>query len=381
MCNPVNSGMRRVIHVGYQHSSTDVRILKKECTSLAASGKYSVTYVTSDKNSNGNGFTEGKVEVKVLPLRGRKKMRLIWYLADVFKYIESCGFEIVHIHEYLLLPLAAKLIQKGYKVVYDKHENTVGEVSNLFGDGIVGRLAGRFAEKYENRIVKKASGFIIVTPYYNSCDESINDYGTLIPNYPPKGIVNEGLSYDEYLKNLGVVCFAGGISNTWSIVKVARILETDGGFKLLLAGKVDNDYLESISTYTCTSYLGVLPFEEVADIYKRSFAGVALLNSRVKSLNSLGTLGNTKLFEIMASGLPVICSNSLVWQEIIEKYRCGLCVDPNDEDAILEAFRYLKDNPQDAYRMGNRGIDAVKNEYNWELSEVRLLALYESIPN
>ena len=61
---------------------------------------------------------------------------------------------------------------------------------------------------------------------------------------------------------------------------------------------------------------------EVKKIYSRSKAGMALNYSN--QAKDIGTLGNTKLFEFMEAKLPVICSNYLLWKEIIDKYECGI---------------------------------------------------------
>ena len=36
----------------------------------------------------------------------------------------------------------------------------------------------------------------------------------------------------------------------------------------------------------------------------------------------------------MMAGLPVICTDFKVWKEIIEKEKCGICVNPTDKDEI-----------------------------------------------
>jgi glycosyltransferase involved in cell wall biosynthesis len=87
----------------------------------------------------------------------------------------------------------------------------------------------------------------------------------------------------------------------------------------------------------------------------------------------------TKLFEYMATGLPVIASNFPHWKEILEDNHCGLVVDPLNPKEIARAIEYLLDHPEEASRMGENGRQAVKDKYNWEEEGKKLLDLYERL--
>ena len=54
------------------------------------------------------------------------------------------------------------------------------------------------------------------------------------------------------------------------------------------------------------------------------------------------------------------------YREIVEKYNCGICVDPHNSQQIKEAIQYLVENKEMAYQMGQNGRRAVLEEYNWE---------------
>ena len=79
------------------------------------------------------------------------------------------------------------------------------------------------------------------------------------------------------------------------------------------------------------------------------------------------------------AGLPIICTNFILWREFVERCHCGICVDPENEDEIADAIRYLLDHPDEARQMGENGRRAVKEEFNWGVEEKKLLALYEDV--
>jgi glycosyltransferase involved in cell wall biosynthesis len=93
----------------------------------------------------------------------------------------------------------------------------------------------------------------------------------------------------------------------------------------------------------------------------------------------MGTLGINKLFEYMLFGLPVICTDFTLWKEIMDKYKCGLYVNPNNSEEIANAIHYLIEHKNEAYRMGQNGRKAIFEEFNWKSQERTYLGIVEKI--
>lgn len=113
------------------------------------------------------------------------------------------------------------------------------------------------------------------------------------------------------------------------------------------------------------------------NIYAQSIAGMALNIS--SQAGKEGTWGNTKLFEYMEAGIPVICSDSAIWKRIVEENDCGIAVEPLNGDTVKDAIQYLFCNIGRAREMGMNGRKAVISKYNWIQEEKKLYCLYENI--
>lgn len=86
-----------------------------------------------------------------------------------------------------------------------------------------------------------------------------------------------------------------------------------------------------------------------------------------------------KLFEYMASGLPVVASDFPHWRELTDNGSCALLVDPFDVHAIAGAMDWLLTHDEEAERMGNAGLNLVRERYNWDRESRKLLDLYDRL--
>lgn len=83
----------------------------------------------------------------------------------------------------------------------------------------------------------------------------------------------------------------------------------------------------------------------------------------------------------MSAGLPVIASNFKLWKEIVECSECGICVNPESPKQISEAIAKIIENDEIAKQMGEKGVKAVKEKYNWANEEKKLIEIYSKVLN
>ena len=86
-----------------------------------------------------------------------------------------------------------------------------------------------------------------------------------------------------------------------------------------------------------------------------------------------------KMFEFMASGLPLVYSDLPSHREIVGDRSVGIAVDPTNPETIANAIEFLVLHPDSAKRMGENARMAIKQRLNWESESKKLLSLYEEI--
>ena len=137
--------------------------------------------------------------------------------------------------------------------------------------------------------------------------------------------------------------------------------------------------LQSQDGWKYVNYHGVIPRRGENKIYSSASIGMCLLDYIAQCKGTIGNLSNTKFFEYMQMGLPVVCTDFKLWKEIVEEEECGVCVNPRNVEEIMKAIGFLLDNPSIAKKMAMNGQQAVLRKYNWGTEEKKLLSLYENI--
>lgn len=360
----------RVCHVTCGHLPTDGRIFQRECCSLAK--KYEVSLIAP----NTKDFEAEGVKVYGVSLpKGRIKK--LFHLRPILKKAVEVDADIYQFHEPELLPIGNKLRKWGKKVIFDSHEDAPQQLAEKsWIPSVLRKPLSRLYATYEKRVLKRFDAIISVTPSIVDRLKKINPATFMVTNYP---------IYSEMLDNRQFgpfVCFAGGISAQWMHDVVIDAL-IDSEARYLLAGKIqDETYftkLQQKQNWNQVEFKGMLPHGEVWALMEQSSAGVAL-NDYVANVGyKMGSLGNTKLFEYMMAGIPVIATDFVLWKEIVEGYECGICANPHDVSAIRSAIQFLISHPDEARRMGDNGRKAVKDKYCWATQEPVLFELYEHV--
>ena len=82
--------------------------------------------------------------------------------------------------------------------------------------------------------------------------------------------------------------------------------------------------------------------------------------------NTVRWMSPLKVFEYMALGKAMICSDLPVLHEVLTDQVNALLVPPADHDAWAQALSLLKENPELRARLGNAAKDEFMAHYTWE---------------
>lgn len=370
-----NKVMNKICHVTSAHLRYDIRIFEKECVSLAKKG-YDIFLVVNDNLSD--EIKDGVHIVSTGFQPTTRKERMVDSMKYIWEKIKAIDADIYHFHDPELMQLFKKTRRLGKQVIFDAHEDTQEQIMDkkwipvCFRKGVSILFA-----KYQKSVLKECNALVTVTPKMVEKLQKVNNNVHMITNYP---IIEEKSVMPRQKYQEDYVFFAGGIGPQWCHEKIIEALEKTKGIKYRLAGPIEENYkklLERTSGWKSVDYLGRIPHSEVEKEYRGAIAGMAI--NECRQIKGEGTLGNTKLFEVMAAGVPVICTNYRLWKEIINQYNCGICVNSENVDEIAEAIVYIKEHPVEAEIMGKQGRKAIEEQYNWKTQERVLYSLYRSL--
>jgi len=367
--------MVKICHLTSAHNSSDVRIFKKECSSLAANG-YETYLVAQGESREENGVHV--VGVGAAPASRIKRM--LSFSKTVYKKALELDADIYHFHDPELIPYGLKLKKLGKKVIFDSHENYSAQIlERTYLPLFLRKLISFLYYTHETRAVALFDA-VVVPCTFDGKDifEARSQKTCFIANYPKLSDFTSKSRPDK--PRTDEVCYVGGLSYARGIYHLIKATYM-AGKQLVLAGAFSDEAFEkkirAMPEFSCVKYLGVLPNSQIHEILELCNIGAnTLLN--VGQYHHIDTFG-VKVFEYMSMGLPVLLPDYPYMQQMVKKYNFGICVKSDDICDIAGAISYLSCNPEIAKKMGENGRKAVEEEFNWATQEKKLLELYKTL--
>jgi glycosyltransferase involved in cell wall biosynthesis len=316
----------------------------------------------------------------------------------ISRFIIDNDLDVIHSHDLYMAKCSFRAIKKSgkkVKLVLDLHENFAYQVTTYnWTKGFLRNILSRpgLWEKKEKEYLEYADRIVVLSDEFR--DYLILKYHSLrkenfcsLPNVPDVEQMNS-FSADPakvgfkkrapILFYFGIVAERRGIFNAMSAF--SDLIKEGADIDFLIIGPVDkkdqslfdkitsSDELKSRIIYIPWIDLSELPaYLEISDVCIAPF---------LKNPQHESGVAN-KIFDYMLGKKPVIASDCLPQQKLIEKYACGIIY--RNESELKEAIIKLTADPELSAKMGSNGYLAIINEFNTEKTKEKLLSLYDNL--
>lgn len=372
--------MKHICFIASAFGRDDSLIVIRQGRSLAASG-FKVTYLLCDDQpdeyKNGICYVSTGIKPKT------KKDRLKSNPKRIKELLVTINADVYQISEPELFRIGFWLKRKGKKVVFNLREWYPLYYSRKFKNKYVQKVVCHVVERYFRFAVKKFDA--LVNCMINKSEdvrklfscEIIED----VSNYP---LINHGfsLSFEEYCSRKPVICYFGSIYSNSCQEELLDALSAFSEVTYLLAGVFYQDWykqrLMQKPAWKQVEFINGFKREELPSIINRSVIGNVVRDfSKTGSPN--GSTAVIKIYETMEAGVPVILSKVPLYEKMVEKYHCGICINPHSVEDFKSAIGYLLTHKQEAYEMGQNGRRAVLEEYSWDSQYKKYLGVIEKL--
>lgn len=368
--------IKKVTHLTSVHPRFDTRVFYRNCKALSDYG-YDVNLIVAD--GKGEEYVEGVQVFDVGTPQGRLN-RVLNSTKKVYHKALELDSDVYHFHDPELIPVGIKLKKQGYKVIFDIHENIGLQIKEkVYLNYFTRNIFAFLYQKYEKYTLNKFDYLILAENSYLEYYSKLSSATKVILNMPD---VHSLMPYQVEERHENGVFYIGGVSNergldvTLEAIKIVK-QEIPDIYMHYVGRSYDSilDTLELDNIKDNIKFYGAMPLYAGLTLSKRSKVGLAIL----KPLRNYTESYSTKVFEYMALGLPVVTSNFQLYKDVVEKYDCGICVDPLNPSEIAEAIKYIIRNPQKAMEMGENGKKIIFEKYNWAIEQQKLYDLYHKV--
>lgn len=278
-----------------------------------------------------------------------------------------------------------EMIAPGTRVVYDRMEipsvTLASKIRRL--SALPERFALRWAERIERGVAARVSGVLSV-PLSGAAAEHLRRlHSRVLPvsNWPLRSELDAYQAAPRARNEPFTLIHSGAISPSTGLETLLDAIELLGSraqaAHLVLVGYFVGADRTEIDGQVGARGLGHLvtvmdrvPYTSLRPLLAGAHAGVALLDPRDPKFRFVAPGMSRKIFEYMASGLPVLTNPPQgTW---VEGEGCGLTVPFHAPDELASAVERLAGDEELRMRLGEAGRRAVEERYHWERQEVAI---------
>jgi glycosyltransferase involved in cell wall biosynthesis len=217
-----------------------------------------------------------------------------------------------------------------------------------------------------------ADGIITVTPQLKKIIEEkiLNKKVKLIPCGANVELFKPNLPRpnDIRLPNTYAVFF--GSYTYWQgidlILESLKYPEWPGDVEMVFMGQGPENNKVDCYSQKCPKFhnVGFIEYEKIGSIISNSLCSIIPKNNC--SNRRLTGLAPIKLYESLASGVPIIATNFPFQADIIRDSGAGIIISFDDPSAVCQAVKYLLENPEERMSMGIKARQEAVQNHSWQ---------------
>ena len=372
---------KKILQLTTVHPSLDTRIFQRFARAVSQENNFDSILI----NANDDNFSLKNVKI-MSPIKFKNIFHRIFFVQiRIYKKIVEIKPDLIHFHDPELIILGFFLKMRGFKIIYDVHENYQMKFKSKKGPvSILTKFFIPFIYKILiNLICKKFDAITCASVKLKKKYDALNEKVINIENFSMFEIFDKNklkLKKKDFKKKL---IYTGGITHYRGAETIINVFDKykENDYELIICGRVNikslAKKLEKKLLNPRIKNIGKIKIEEVFKLMSHSSIGV-LLNEKVFDYDNAVP---NKLFEYISLGLPIIASNFGVWRDVIEKYHIGEVCDPNNLEEIDNGIKKIFNNYD--YYIDNylKSHELIKKEFLWNYKKNRLINLYNSMFN
>lgn len=313
----------------------------------------------------------------------------------ISSFLISNKIEVVHIHDIQIAEAVFYANRKlNLKTVLDLHENRPAimkfypHLQKFPGNFLIS--SNKWKKKEEEFILKSTIIIVVTDEAKNEIIERIRvDANEIIvvPNTVSKlysaNAVFQNEIIEKYNKNfvllyLGDTGLRRGLQT--AIESLSVLKEKIPFIKLVIVGSNSSDEVlkQQVIQQGIQNFVDFEGWQNESSFPSYIKASAICISPLYRNLHHDTTFAN-KLFQYMSFGKPVLVSDAIAQKNLIEKTNSGLVHLEKDAQDFAKKVMQLYADPTLRNRLGSNGKQFVEEEFCWEKTSEKLIALYENL--
>ncbi len=226
---------------------------------------------------------------------------------------------------------------------------------------------------------KRADHIIVITDYLK---KRLIDYGipggkiskvglTVDSNLfsPDKPIIDSNAISISNIENRFIVLYSGSFGKMYNfdpLLDAAKLLKDYQDIHFVIRGDGDqSQYIsERVREMDLTNVSLFGPVSDTDNIISYiNCASVCIVP--IRGSKNIDMTHPSKMFEFWSCQKPIICSTSGETKNLIDKYKVGIAIPPDDSIAMFKAILYLYNNKKVAKEMGMKARRMVETDFSY----------------